>query len=198
MNISLEEINDTLPLLNDSTDFKLNSLHTYLYGRLPTKMAYFFMMFITYIVGPMLVSGIIIFEKYGGDPQKRNLINRLLSMALMNQIMLSVLVGVCRVCREMFGLIDFNIMLWIESFGYILLTNFILFMNQMTILQYLYIIVWKRVRMIDDGFWALFLCMLTVCWSCCFAMTDHIPNRMCIHVFKMITANLPEPFENIR
>lgn len=198
MNISLEETNDSLPLLNVSTDFKLNSLHTYLYGTVPAKIVYFFMLFITHIIGPILVSGIIIFEKYGGDSQKRNVINRLHSMALMNQILLSILLGVCRVWREIFGLIDFNIMLWIESFAYIFCANYILFMNEMTILQYLYIIVWKRIRVLDDGFFAFFLSTLTLCWTCCFAIIDHIPTRLCVHVFKMNTANLPEPFENIR
>ena len=108
MNTSCEENNDTMTFLDNSTDFQLNSLHEYLYGSIPSKIFYFLMVFIEHLLGPVLMSGIVIFEKYGGDPQKRNILNRLLSMALTNQIMFSLVFGLCKVWRGAFGLIDFS------------------------------------------------------------------------------------------
>ena len=72
---------------NSYTDFGLDNLHEYLYGSIWTKIfLYWIAVFITHIIGPILLSGMIIFETFGGDSQKRNVINRLLSLCWANQI----------------------------------------------------------------------------------------------------------------
>ena len=152
----------------------------------------------THIFGPILTSGIICFERKGGDPQKRNVINRLFSMALLNQIIFSILVGSCRVWRMIFGLISVDAMFWIDFFGYIFCTNFVLFMNEMTILRYLHIVVWKRVRGLDDGFWAFFLSAATIGWSCWQCVFEHIPPHARMHVFKLSMDTQPSPKEETR
>ena len=198
MNVSLQETNNSLPVLTNLTDNKLNDLYDYLYGGFPAKAAYFCMTFIVHFLGPIILLGIVAFEKYGGDPQKRNIINRLQSLALINQIMLSLMLGVCRVWRAIFGLIDFDVMVWIESIASIFCANFILFWDQMAIIQFLYIVVWKRFRALDDEFWAFFLFLLTLCWTCSLSIIEHIPNQLTTYAFKMNTADLPELFEHIR
>ena len=198
MNGSLEETNNSALLSMSSTDFKLNSLHEYLYGSLWSKIGYFWMIFICHIVGPILLSGIVMFETFGGDPQKRNVINRLLSLCCINRILMTSLLGICRVWRELFGLIDVQIMTWIEGFGQFFGLNVIFFVTEMTILRFLYIVVWKRVRVFDDGFWTLFISLLTCSWSLCLTIISKYSSQMSLIWFKINTANLSEDFDDIR
>ena len=64
-------------------------------------------------------------------------------------------------------------------------------MNEMTILRYLHIIVWKRVRGLDDGFWAFFLSTATIGWSCWQCIFEHTPPHVLMHVFKLSMEILP-------
>ena len=191
MNFSLENMNVSIELSNDTRYFDLNTFFDYLNATLPAKIVYVFLTIITYIIASTLVLGIIIFERKGGDPQKRNVINRLLSMALINQILYCILVGGCRFWRLSFGLIHHDVMIWIEGFGYIFCSNFFLFMNEMTIFRYLHIVVWKRVRGLDDGFWAFFLSAATTGCSCCLYVYEHTPAQVQMHVFRISMEILP-------
>ena len=198
MNITLEETNNSISPSVSSTDIELNRLHEYLYGGLCGKMGYYMLMFIYHIIGPILLSGVVIYETFGGDPQKRNVLNRLLSLCCINYILAICLLGICRVWRELFGLIDVQIMTWIEGFGQIFILSVIFFFNEMTILRFLYIVVWKRVRVFDDRFWTLFLCILTYSWSLCLTTINKYLSELSIILFKVNTANLKEEFQNIR
>jgi hypothetical protein len=191
MNLSLGNMNESIELLNATTYFDLNTFYDYLNTTLPAKIVYVLLTIITYIVGSTLVLGIIIFERKAGDPQKRNVINRLFSMALINQILFFSLVGGCRFWRIAFGLIDPDVMIWIEGFGYIFCSNFFLFMNQMTIFRYLHIVVWKRVKGLDDEFWAFFLSAGTAGLSCWQYVCEHTPPQVQMHVFKINMEILP-------
>ena len=171
---------------NNSTEFELDNIHDYLYGSIWTKIfLYWLAVFITHVIGPILLSGMIIFETCGGDPQKRNVINRLLSLCWANQIMFCLLLGGCRVWRGIFGLIDINVMKWIEGFAQIFGVSIILFYDEMTILRFLYIVVWKRVIRFDDQFWTLFLSMTTYLWGCCYTIINKQSLPVNLYVFKM-------------
>ena len=156
------------------------------------------MIFICHIVGPILHLGIIIFETFGGDPQKRNIINRLMSLCCVNLILGTSLTGVCRVWRALFGLIDVQIVTWIDFIGQVFLGSVTFFFNEMTILRYLYIVVWKRVRGFDDRFWTLFLCILTYSWTFCLAVINKHHSEVNLVPLKLVTANLDEAFSTIR
>lgn len=52
--------------------------------------------------------GVVLFEMNGGNPQKRNLINMLQSVALINLMILTCLLGACNVWRQVVGLIQFD------------------------------------------------------------------------------------------
>jgi hypothetical protein len=98
----------------------------------------------------------------------------------------------------MIGLISCNAMFWIECFGYIICNNVIMFMNQMTILRYLHIIVWKRVKDLDDGFLALMLSNATFgvsIWQCVY---EHTPAVVRMLTFKVSMEYLPESTEEKR
>ena len=201
MNISFEKINDSsVEILGNTTSkwLQFDHFHSSLYSSLSSKILYSLLLIFTHIVGPILTSGIIYFERKGGDPQKRNVINRLFSMALINQILFSILVGSCRFWRMMFGLISVNVMFWIDCVGYIACINFIFFMNEMTIFRYLHIVVWKRVRGLDDGFWAFFLSAATIGWSCWQCVFEHIPPQAKMHVFKLSMDIQPSSLEEKR
>ena len=184
---------------NSSTDFELDNLHEYLYGSIWTKVfLYWFAVFITHVIGPILLSGMIIFETFGGDSQKRNAINRLLSLCWANQIIFSLFLGSCRVWRGSFGLIDINVMKWIEGFAQVFGVSIVLFYDEMTILRFLYIVVWKRVIRFDDQFWTWFLSMNTYLWSCCFVIVNKQWLPVNLYFFKMYVENSGEHPEALR
>ena len=196
MNISLH--NSSIEIINISTNTQLERLHDYLYGSVPCKIVYILLLLLTHILGPLSLAGIIAYEKRGGDPQKRNIINRLQTIGLTNQIIFSTLIGLVRVWREFFGLIDLNIMIWIECFSYIAALNFLLLFNEMTVIQVMYIVVWKRVKEINDEFWAFFLSITTTCFSCWMTTAEHISYTLYLFPLKLHTANLSEPFDEFR
>ena len=153
---------------------------------------------VVHIIGPILISGMIAFESFGGDPQKRNVINRLLSLCWANQIMFSLLLGSCRIWRDIFGLIDIRIMTWIEGFAKIFGVAIILFYDEMTILRFLYIVVWKRVIVFDDKFWTLYLSMLTYLWCFCFITINKQSSSVNMYLFQLYTGNSSAHSEALR
>ena len=191
-------MNDSFLSTNATTYLQYFHFHDQLYDNIPAKIIYVFVLFTIHIVGPILLSGIIIFERNGGDPQKRNVINRLFSKTLTNLIIFNIVVGGSKICREVFGLLNFNIMILIEYIGYISVSNTILYSNEMTIIKYLHIIVWKRVKGINDEFWAFFLSVVTLSWSTWQCIQEHIPNQMKMHLFKISSANFPGPIADER
>ena len=190
---STQSNSSALPPTNVSADFEPNNMYYHLYGDSWSKtFLYLFTIFIVHILGPILNSGIIIFESFGGDPQKRNVINRLLSLCCANQIIFALILGFCRIWRETFGLIDVSIMVWIEGFAQTFAKSIILFYDEMTILRFLYIVVWKRVRIFDDNFWTLYLSMLTYLWCCCLTIIDKQSSPVHLYLFQLCTGNSPK------
>ena len=186
-------VNNSATMSNISSEFELNNLHNDLYGSTLGKIGYFFIAcLMNMVIGPILLSGIIIFEVFSGDPQKRNLINRLLSLCCGNLILLSFSIGFCQVWRGTLGLIDVHIMTWFEGVGEILLTSFILFYDEMTILRFLYIVVWKRVIEIDDKFWMIALCAITYPVACCLRVINMQFAAVMHPFFKKYTGGLSE------
>ena len=196
MNVFLH--NFSIEILNVSTNMQLERLHDSLYGSVLCKIIYIFLLVLTHVLGPLAVVGIIAYEKRSGDPKKRNIINRLQTFGLTNQIIFSTILGLVRVWREIFGLIDFEIMIRIEWLSYIAGLNFLFLFNEMTVIQVMYIVVWKRVKEINDEFWAFFLSLTTTCISCWITTVEHISNRIYIFPLKLHTANLSEPFDEFR
>ena len=137
-------------------------------------------------------------KAFGGDPQKRNVINRLLSLCCTNAILLSSLVGSCRVWRELFGLIDVQAMTWIEGVGQILLTSVLFFVNEMTILRFLYIVVWKHVVVFDDRFWTLFLTLVTYSWALCLTILNKCVSQLSLILFKVNASISIKDMEDLR
>ena len=187
----------------NSTDFFLNKLNDDLYGSTEAKIGFGFMIGSNHAIGPILMLGIVLFEINGGDSQKRNIINRLQSIALINLITFTCILGGCKIWRQAVGLIPFNTMEILERVGYVTCTNIILLMDEMTILKYLHIIVWKRVKGLNDEFMAFFCALTTLLWSLTITFIDHHPlamqnGTMHLFQFKMMTGNSPYSFDQIQ
>ena len=198
MNVSLGSINDTIEILKVSTNTKLEKLHDEMYGSLGSKIGYYILLIISHIIAPVLLAGMIAYEKRGGDPQKRNIINRLQSIGIINQILFTLIVGLVRVWREVFGLIDLDVMIWIDWFACILLYNLIITFDEMTIIQFFYIVVWKRVKRIDDEFWACSISVMTTGVSIWLSFAVHIDESLQLRRLKIHTSNLTQEFEELR
>ena len=198
MNLSIEIAIALTRSMNLSTNTKLEIYYEELFGNPTAKFAQIVFLTLTYLIGPILLSGIIAYEKYGGDPQKRNIINRLQTLGVASIIMGSVIHGIVIILRELFGLIDFDVMIWIECLFCMFCCNALLFFAEMSVFHLLYIVVWKRVKVINDEFWACFLSTSTSLISFWVVLVDHIPQRMFIPILMVLTANSKESFEEIR
>ena len=198
MNVSLGSINDTIEILKVSTNTKLEKLHDEMYGSLGSKIGYYILLIISHIIAPVLLAGMIAYEKRGGDPQKRNIINRLQSIGIINQILFTLIVGLVRFWREVFGLIDLDVMIWIDGFACIFLHNLIITFDEMTIIQFFYIVVWKRVKRIDDKFWASSISVMTTGVSIWLSFAVHIDESLQLRRLKIHTSNLTQEFEELR
>ena len=109
-------------MLNDTQDadsgedlyLKNKVLYNYLYGDIEWKIILYTTIFLIMFVGPILMFGIVVFEIFGGDSQKRTIINRLLSGFLINAAIFGIMIGVSRIVRDCYGLVDSRLSLFIR------------------------------------------------------------------------------------
>ena len=134
MNISSNAPSNLSRSLNFSTNAKLEIYHEELFGGPVSSIVYIVLMVVNHIIGPFLLAGIIAYERYGGDPQKRNIINRLQSFGLANLIMTTTIHGIVRIIREIFGLIGLDVMICIECLFCLFACNALLFFAEMSVL----------------------------------------------------------------
>ena len=198
MNFSSESPIGLTTSINNSTNAKLERFHEELFGYPTARFSQILLLIVNHIIGPILLSGIIAYEKYGGDPQKRNIINRLQSMSIASLIITTEIFGIVKILREIFGLIDFNAMIWIECLFCMFFCNALLFFAEMSVLHLLYIVVWKRVKAINDELWACFLAITTNLVSIWVVLVDHISRKMFVGVLMVHTSNSNESFDEIR
>ena len=153
--------------------------YSHLYGTAEEKVILYVTLFHTSVIGPILCFGIVLFEMFGGDSQKRTIVNMILSATLCNLGIVGVIMGILRGMRDIFGLLEF------QDFvaGVLILQGFFkvslfIFYTLLTITRYLFIVVWKRMRGVEDKFWGAFLTsatylmsLLMVCFTICGGFT---------------------------
>ena len=128
-------------------------VYNYLYGDLIYRVFYFFVIGVVLIFGPILCTTMVLFEQFGADSQKRNILNRLCSYVFVNASILSFLWSLLRILRDSFGLLNWNLFYPISIiFGWLNLSC-IMFITEITVFRFFYIVVWKRMKVIDDEFW---------------------------------------------
>ena len=198
MNISLEEENCSLTMSSVDANTTSENYNDSLYGSTLAKAARTFLLFIQHVVGPILIFGIIAYEKKSGDPQKRNIINRLQSLLFGNMILINVILSVWKIFIEIFGLRSFSVIFWLECFINIAFFNVFLLFAEITTIQFMYFVVWKRVKEINDEFWSKYLKNTTTLMSCWLVLFEHTPPRVHSSHIKRLAANSEKPFEGLR
>jgi hypothetical protein len=109
------------------------------------------------IIGNGLLVVIIMYEKFGMDPQKRTTVNQLLSKICWMLIMTNLTIFPFMVCRTLFGPHSELVGSWIYhamsfSRAYVFLT-----LTEMMILKCLCLFYWPRMAMLDDNLVAQFI-----------------------------------------
>ena len=164
----------------DEIETKTEILYHYLYGDIPGKIVLYSNLLLSSVIGPILILGIVIFEMFGGDSQKRTILNRLLSALLINIGVSSVINGIIRSTRDAFGLLDFKLALFFRISVLFFMSTAYIFYSMLTIFRYLYIVVWKRMRGVQDKFCFQVMCFsaytLSFWFAAVFYITGFQPN----------------------
>ena len=95
--------------MNDrSVDINMNStdLYEYMYGANCPHTMYYVVLVLIFILGPVLCIPIVLYEMYGGDRQKRTIINQLFSRVFLNIAIQSCIWSIIRLLRDVFGLLS--------------------------------------------------------------------------------------------
>ena len=116
-------------------------LYDYLYGDVTGKTTLYINILLSSLLGPTLMFGIVIFEMFGGDSQKRTIMNRLLSAIFINCAILSIILGICRIARDVVGPFDYNTALFFRISASFFKLAAYFFYNSLTICRFLFIVV---------------------------------------------------------
>jgi hypothetical protein len=109
------------------------------------------------VIGNGLLVVIIMYEKFGMDPQKRTTINQLLSKVCWMLIVTNLMIFPFRVIRTLFGPQSELFAIWILYGMTFSMAYNVLTLTEMMILKCLYLFYWPRMAMLDDSFVAQFL-----------------------------------------
>ena len=132
-------------------------IYEFLYADIEGKIILYISIFFTFLIGPILMLGIVTFEMFGGDSQKRTIINRLLSGFLGNAAVFGFMMGVSRIIRDGYGLVDSRLGMCIQFTCMVLRNSAYLYYCNLTIWRFLFIVVWKRMRGVQDDFFSIFI-----------------------------------------
>ena len=174
--------------LTSMFDEQSELFYSHLYGTAEEKIILYISLFLTSVIGPILSLGIVIFEMFGGDSQKRTIVNMLLSAVLWNVAIMGVIMGILRVTRDILGLLDLQyvvivILLMQKVFKFSIFFLYTL----LTITRYLFIVVWKRMRGVEDKFWCAILTSssyLISLWLVCCGICSGVDPQM-THFIKL-------------
>ena len=108
----------------------------------------------------LLHGGIVFFEKWGYDPQKRNLYNMLIASLSKSSAALVVYTMVFGSIRILFGPLDFILGLLSSIPNFYAMVLIALTVEQIIIYKILAVLLWKYIAHIDDEFCYFFLTLL--------------------------------------
>ena len=140
--------------MNDKTEVIIYSLST--------KVSVGILSPIFLVITILLYGGIIHYEKWGNDPQKRSLTNMLMGSFCWNVmalIVFSVSIGSLRICFGPLG----------TTFGYIMIVtrqfcilNILACLLEIIVVKILQITKWNMMANLNDGFWFLLLNFMNI------------------------------------
>lgn len=149
------------------------------------------------VLGNALCACIIAYEKYGGDPQKRTILNQLFSMLTGNVIVLNLVplnTLILRVLTSPLPSYVVNILFFIPkvSVGF----NSLLILNEMLLLRFLSVFYWKRIPPINDNLLFVTLNManglISVLLACLVNMGYNIEHEMSFALTGVKTDHNPD------
>jgi hypothetical protein len=109
------------------------------------------------VIGNGLLAVIIMYEKFGMDPQKRTTINQLMSKVCWMLIIRNLTIVPFWVSRTLIGPQSELVAMWMLSGMIVSMVYNVLTLTEMMILKCLYLLYWPRMAMLDDTFVAQFL-----------------------------------------
>ena len=150
--------NDTeVHQLSKEIDHFSHEIYNYLYGDLIPRASYYLILGVIIVFGPLLGITMVLFERFGADSQKRTIINRLCSFVFINVSIMSFTWCTLRILRDNFGLLTSKLFEYISIILMWLDISTLLFITEITVFRFLYIVVWRRMKVINDEFWTTVL-----------------------------------------
>ena len=136
-------------------------LYEYLYGDPFSRIVYYFWIALVLLLGPLACTTIVLYERFGADSQKRTIINRLSSLFFTNIAIQSIIWSILRILRDSVGLLPTHLITPVILVSVSIKLSSLLFITEFTVLRFMYIVVWKRMRTINDDFWSMVLAIST-------------------------------------
>ena len=178
-NLTTESVNITnSSLRSEEMEAITIAVYEYLYNtNFAFVLFYYVLLLIILIVGPFLCVTIVLYENFGSDRQKRTIINRLSSHAFLNIAISSFIWSIIRIIRDNVGLLSHSLAESITIISVVVWISATFFITEMVIFRFLYIVVWRRMKEINDEFWHYILLLSNILISITFA----IGNYLCGH-----------------
>ena len=178
-NLTTESVNITNSSLRSEEMEKITiAIYEYLYrANFASSLFYYILLLIILIFGPFLCVTIVVYENFGSDRQKRTIINRLSSHVFSNIAINSFIWSILRIIRDNVGLLSHSLAASINSISAVVWISSTFFITELVIFRFLYIVVWRRMKEINDEFWHYILLLSNILISITFA----IGNYLCGH-----------------
>ena len=176
----------------NETLYSSTKVYEYLYGNITLCVTYYFGLALVFILGPLLSLPIVFYERFGADRQKRTIINRLLSLIFINITMQSCIWSGFRLVRGTVGLLEDDSILPIIMFSQVLSISSLFFSTEVTILRFLYIVVWRRMKTINDDFWNVVLMISTYAFSVFYSTSVCLVGGHNYNAEKIINITFPK------
>ena len=154
----ITNLNDTeLHQLSKQMDQFSNEIYNYVYGDLGFRISYYLVLCIVVLFGPLLSMTMVLFERFGAYSQKRTIINRLCSVVFINVSIRSFTWSTLRILRDNFGLLTSKFFDPLSIIVLLLDLSTPVFFTEITVVRFLYIVVWRRMKVVNDEFWTTVL-----------------------------------------
>ena len=137
----------------EESNFDSITVYEYLYGDYSQRIPYYIVLILILLVGPLLCITIVFYEYFSSDRQKRTILNRLSSHIFLNIAINSFIWSILRILRDILGLLNTSFITPVVLFSGGIWISSTLFITELTVSLFLYIVIWKRLRAIDDDFW---------------------------------------------
>ena len=158
----------------NETDESSILVYQHLYNDNLSRIWYNATLILTLLGGAILCPTIVIYENFGLDRKKRTLINRICSLIFTNISINTCIWSILRILRDNFGLLNKQFITPVALFSNSVWISTTLFITELFIVRFLYIVIWKRMRTLNDEFWNAVLICSNVLISAYFSCAIHL------------------------